>query len=108
MALAEQLMALSPPPSGLIIVDGDPSSGKVHDKLKSVRLAAAVYLVPSNHANLPYQRYLGWRLAKVLNADILLYLDDDLRVDDRAALNLVVGPISRHERHQRHLASMPR
>jgi hypothetical protein len=56
--------------------------------------------VPSNHANLPYQRFLGWKAAA--GAKWLLYLDDDLRLlrDDcvarlirplRAARGRVVG-----------------
>ena len=63
----------------LIIVDGDPASGEVPRTV-----AAALYrarelcYVPSNHANLPYQRFLGWKAAA--GAKSLLYLDDDLRL----------------------------
>ena len=75
-------------PSRVIVVDGDPASGDVARMLEG-RTAAdpwTLHHVPSSHANLPYQRYLGWRIANELGCEALLYLDDDLRVSDRAAL----------------------
>jgi GT2 family glycosyltransferase len=65
----------------LAIVDGDPSSNIILSLLKT-RLHSLTYdnvlYIPSNHANLPYQRYLGWKVAKQLLHKYLVYLDDDL------------------------------
>jgi glycosyltransferase involved in cell wall biosynthesis len=63
----------------LILVDGDPSSGDVPAAVAASPChAGEVRYVSSNHANLPYQRFLGWRAAA--GAKWLLYLDDDLRL----------------------------
>ncbi len=74
-------------PAALVIVDGDPGSGEVramlgtHDILKKV----PTWWIPSNHANLPYQRYLGYRAAKCFGeVQFLVYLDDDLRINVHA------------------------
>ncbi len=61
--------------------------------LHDVRLPGvwAVIYVPSNHANLAYQRYLGWRAAA--GCEWLLYLDDDLRLHNESALEKVLAPL---------------
>jgi glycosyltransferase involved in cell wall biosynthesis len=76
----------------LIIVDGDPASGEVPRTV-----AAALYrarelcYVPSNHANLPYQRFLGWKAAA--GAKSLLYLDDDLRLLHPGCVERLIRPL---------------
>lgn len=79
----------------MIIVDGDPASGEVLQMLSSIELPRAwriVYL-PSNHGNLAYQRYLGWRVAANAGADILVYFDDDQRIYQRDVLEWLTKPL---------------
>lgn len=68
-------------PNHIIVVDGDPNSSQVRQILMNGGscIIATIY-VPSNHGNLPYQRYLGWRVAKDLEVDIIIYFDDDERL----------------------------
>jgi glycosyltransferase involved in cell wall biosynthesis len=77
-------------PAAWIIVDGDPSSGETRRMLAGRTWRQPCHYLPSNHANLAYQRYLGWRAASKLGAGALLYLDDDLRVRNPAALASLV------------------
>jgi hypothetical protein len=60
-------------------------------------LNTAVIYVPSNHASLPYQRYLGWRVAK--ESRCLLYLDDDLRLKQIDFVAKVVEPLNWVDKH---------
>lgn len=82
-------------PDLLVVVDGDPSSREV---LTALRARAwpdrckVVYL-PANHANLAYQRYLGWRIARGAELPALLYLDDDLRIEQPDAVENVLAPL---------------
>lgn len=87
-------------PDTLIVVDGDPVSGEVLRMMSSAALPATcqVFYVPSNHPNLAYQRYLGWRLAEQQRAHFLLYLDDDLRIVQQDAVENVIRPLM--EDHQ--------
>jgi glycosyltransferase involved in cell wall biosynthesis len=62
----------------LIIVDGDPSRETLEAVAAAPSGARELCYVPSNHANLPYQRLVGWKAAA--GAKWLLYLDDDLRL----------------------------
>jgi glycosyltransferase involved in cell wall biosynthesis len=82
-------------PDVLIVVDGDPASGEVRGELERVLYPpnCQVVYVPSNHANLAYQRYLGWRTAKQCGCEILLYLDDDLRIEQPDAVEKVITPL---------------
>lgn len=85
-------------PGDLIVVDGDPDSGEVKDVLlKADRIKSIVYL-PSNHPNLAYQRYLGWRIACESEAHYLLYLDDDLRIRKADALSRLLEPMEKDPR----------
>lgn len=81
-------------PSALIIVDGDPDSGEVLEALRAVEFQNKRLLyVPSNHANLAYQRYLGWRVASQADMEFLLYLDDDQRIEQPDAVEKVLLPL---------------
>ena len=42
---------------------------------------------------MPYQRYLGWRVAANLEADILIYFDDDQRIHQQDLLEWLVKPL---------------
>ncbi|MDA1313252.1 MAG: glycosyltransferase [Acidobacteria bacterium] len=79
-------------PEQLIIVDGDPSSHHARAVAESAGFdVSCVTYVPSNHANLPFQRYLGWRAAA--GQRWIVYLDDDLRVPDKDALEKLILPL---------------
>ena len=95
--LLEDLAGQTLQPQTVIVVDGEPRSGEVLRALRDAALPASWRLVyvPSNHANLAYQRYLGWRAAA--GADWLLYLDDDLILRNSAALEKVLTPLMRGE-----------
>lgn len=81
-------------PNHLIIVDGDPATGKVRERLSALRPSFPITYVPSNHGNLSYQRYLGWCVAARLDMDILIYFDDDLRLTTSNILSYLVFPFS--------------
>ena len=80
-------------PGVIIIVDGDPSSGQVLEMLQNAKFPSniPVYFIPSNHAGLSYQRYLGWRVAETAGTSLLLYLDDDLRINQQDVIEKLVG-----------------
>ncbi|MDX2163658.1 MAG: glycosyltransferase [bacterium] len=86
------LFAQTVHPACLIIVNGDPASPEVRDMLCSLEYPPGwkVVYVPSNHGNLSYQRYLGWRAAA--GYDVLVYFDDDLRVPKPDSLAQVIAP----------------
>ena len=80
-------------PELMIIVDGNPGSGEVKHLLSTIEIPAVWSLayIPSSHANLPFQRYLGWRIARRVRW--LLYLDDDLRLRQQDALERLIRPL---------------
>lgn len=71
-------------PKKLIIVDGDPASGKVASMLENTNKPDGmnVTYIPSNHGNLSYQRYLGWKILAYEHPEYLIYFDDDLRINE--------------------------
>ncbi len=76
----------------LIVVDGDPASPGVREALHAASCCGReLCYVPSNHANLAYQRFLGWRAAA--GAKWLLYLDDDLRLTQPDCAERLVRPL---------------
>jgi glycosyltransferase involved in cell wall biosynthesis len=83
-------------PNYLIIIDGDQRSMAVPEMLSELDFPTSwhVLYLPSNHANLSYQRYLGYKAAKNLDAQILLYLDDDLRISQTNAIEKVIAPLT--------------
>lgn len=83
-------------PDAVIIVDGDPASQAVATLLATMDFPAAWRLLylPSNYGNLSYQRYLGYKAAKNLQALALLYLDDDLRIFQTDAIEKVIAPLT--------------
>lgn len=91
--LIADIAAQSLLPDQLIIVDGDPASGEVKALLENSNIFKAIVYLPSNHPNLAYQRYLGWRIAQENQADYLLYIDDDLRIHKTVALSRLREPM---------------
>jgi GT2 family glycosyltransferase len=76
----------------VIVVDGDPGSREVPALLATASCRARkLCYVPSNHANLPYQRFLGWRSAA--GAKWLLYLDDDMRLLYPDSVERLIRPL---------------
>lgn len=94
--LLENISLQTVQPQVMIIVDGDSASGEVLQMLASTVLPDAwrIVYVPSNHANLAYQRYLGWRVAKDAGCDVLLYFDDDLRLPQSDTIEKLVTPFA--------------
>lgn len=90
--LIEDLLSQTARFNKIVIVDGDPSSEQVIGILREYDNLSFVY-VPSNHPNVSFQRYLGWKVAKESNAEILLYLDDDMRITQKDAVELLLGPL---------------
>jgi glycosyltransferase involved in cell wall biosynthesis len=77
----------------VVVVDGKPSSSAVLpvlQKAASLRHWVIVY-IPSNHANVPFQRYLAWHVAR---EDVLLYLDDDIRIPDPETVGRILEPFT--------------
>jgi GT2 family glycosyltransferase len=93
--LVEDMAAQSRLPDVVIIVDGNPSSGEVQTMLAEIPLRGGwrVKYIPSNHGNLSYQRYLGWRAAADLETDVLIYFDDDQRIYQRDVLEWLTRPL---------------
>ena len=79
-------------PELVVISDGDNHSGTVQDMLTPFQKNVpwnTIY-IPSNHANAPYQRYLGARVAN--HSDILIFIDDDIRLPEKDILEKVLRP----------------
>jgi glycosyltransferase involved in cell wall biosynthesis len=82
-------------PGFLIIIDGDPESGAVARMLAILNFpqSCQVIYLPSNHGNLSYQRYLGWKVANQMKCDFLLYFDDDLRIFQKDSVDKTIAPL---------------
>jgi len=95
--LLGDLLQQSVQPESLVVVDGDPSSGEVRTMLEMHDISKNVptWLIPSNHANLPYQRYLGWLSGVRLGAEVVGFLDDDLRITKGSILQKLLQPFDR-------------
>jgi glycosyltransferase involved in cell wall biosynthesis len=76
----------------LVVVDGDPCSREVLETLDATPCPVReLRYVPSNHANLPYQRFVGWKAAA--GAKWLLYLDDDMRLLHPDSAERLIRPL---------------
>lgn len=75
----------------LIVVDGHPSGEVAAMLATAARAARELRYVPSNHANLPYQRFVGWKAAA--GAKWLLYLDDDMRLRYPDSMERLIRPL---------------
>lgn len=95
--LIADIAAQSLLPDQLIIVDGDPASGEVKALLENSDKFKAIVYLASNHPNLAFQRYLGWRIAQTSKAVYLIYLDDDLRIFQPDAIEKLLAPLQTDE-----------
>ncbi len=93
MKLVGDLSLQTTKPKMLIIVDGDPASGEVKKHLgeQGSLEGLAISYIGSSHANLAYQRYVGWAAACRQQARYLIYFDDDLRLLDAGILDALIG-----------------
>jgi glycosyltransferase involved in cell wall biosynthesis len=82
-------------PELVIVVDGDPKSREVLTALeeKCSEWPWRLVYIPSNHGNLSYQRYLGWRIASEEKWPNLLYLDDDLMIQQSDSIERTLRPL---------------
>jgi GT2 family glycosyltransferase len=97
-ALLDDISAQSLLPDLLVVVDGDPNSGEVLPALErhsptATKTSGRTLYIPSNHSNLPYQRFLGWKVAEKADSELLAYLDDDLRIPNHDAISRLVAPL---------------
>ncbi|PKO09636.1 MAG: hypothetical protein CVU40_10100 [Chloroflexi bacterium HGW-Chloroflexi-2] len=96
--LLKQLMEQSLLPDCIVIIDGVPNADNtstVLDNLKNVNLRipiTQIYL-PSNHANLPYQRFLGYKFAHQKNYELILFIDDDISLLQKDSIFSVMKPL---------------
>lgn len=80
--LVYQILDSSFVPENIIIVDSSP----IEDlEIQSVE---KVLYIKSSHGNQPYQRYLGWKASK---EDILIFMDDDMRILDKNAFKIIMN-----------------
>lgn len=81
----------------IIIIDGDPSSKLVITLLaqqRSTNISRFRYVyVPTNHSNIAYHRYLGWKTAYDLGFDYIVYIDDDIRIYQKDAIAILMLPL---------------
>lgn len=92
--LLQDLLKQTLQPDYLIIVDGEPENGEVLQMLsKDLPRDTPIIYVPSNHSNLPYQRFIGWRIATQFQVGVLIYLDDDQRISQPDVLEWLVKPL---------------
>ncbi len=90
--LLEELKRQTRRPERLAVVDGEGGAGEAASVLERSRWAALAQtvFVPSTRANLPFQRWLGRRVAQ--GSDDLIFFDDDVLLPDRDSVaNLVAA-----------------
>jgi len=83
--LVKQILECSPCPNQVIVVD---SSENVNTLLKSI--PKVTYII-SSHKNQPYQRLLG---SCVSEADVVVFLDDDLEIINYSIFEAIVAPFN--------------
>lgn len=79
-------------PDQIVIVDGAPEEKGVANLLAckcKTHFRNTVY-IPSNHANAPFQRYLGTVVAK--EHELILLIDDDIRIQNRSSIRKMISP----------------
>jgi glycosyltransferase involved in cell wall biosynthesis len=81
-SLIKNILLADPLPQEIIVVDASPETYQTGKDEQGVRI------IKSNHANQPYQRYVGYLAAK---SDVLLYLDDDMEIVHPNFINVVLN-----------------
>lgn len=80
--LLRQLLDCARLPENIIVVD---SSEKSNQEIKNINLVKYIH---SKHKNQPYQRYVGFLSS---TSEILIYLDDDMRILDNECFNKILS-----------------
>jgi GT2 family glycosyltransferase len=90
--LLADLMCQSVVPGLCVVVDGAPESGDVLFMLNELVASQPwqTTYIPSNHANAPYQRYLGAEIAKEYKW--VIFFDDDIRVHESDVIEKIIEP----------------
>jgi len=99
LSLLDDIANQSLIPENVVIVDGDKQNNEL-PKILSTRKNALfnkIYYLKSNHSNLSYQRYLGWKFASQKKTDCLLYFDDDLRLLKNNIIEEIVRQLINYE-----------
>lgn len=87
--LVKQLQQCSPLPHRILVVD---SSEEENGKLKEEKLVTYIH---SNHKNQPYQRFVGWHFSE---ADLLVYLDDDMEMVNMNVVAVITQHFTNHRK----------
>ena len=95
--LVDQIHQQDVKPIVLIIVDGYPASNEVREKVNTKNYPGIrkIIYVPSNHANLPYQRFLGWLVAIKEDIGCLIYFDDDICLTSTNSIQTLIEPMEK-------------
>lgn len=72
-------------PENIIIVDSSPIENI------EIECVEKVLYIKSSHGNQPYQRYLGLRASQ---EEILIFMDDDMRILDKDAFKIIISKYS--------------
>jgi glycosyltransferase involved in cell wall biosynthesis len=81
-SLIKNILHADPLPQEIIVVDASPETYQAGIDEQGVQV------IKSNHANQPYQRYVGYLAAK---SDLLLYLDDDMEIVHPNFINVILN-----------------
>jgi len=86
--LVNQILNCKLLPENIIVVD---SSDKINESIQKI---SKVKYIRSSHGNQPYQRYLGYLVAE---SDILVFLDDDMRVVENNCFNVIIEEFNKSD-----------
>ncbi len=96
--LVNDLFSQSVKPNLILIVNGDKDNTELEKVLNEKKNENKdIKVINSNHANLPYQRFLGWKVAQAYQYEILIFMDDDLRLQNRYVLENFLSEFLKQE-----------
>lgn len=84
-------------PNHIFVIDGSTDENSVKTAVRQVsvpRPGSNVIIVRTSHANVAYQRWLGF---KVSRSDIVAYFDDDVVFEERDMLERILGLFAQPE-----------
>lgn len=98
-ALISDIRKQTRPPDLLVVVDGEPESNNVLEVLRNTNCSDAWQFIytPSKHANAAFQRCLGATI--VSSCDVIVFVDDDIRISATNAFELLLEPFSWPDRN---------
>ncbi|MAD43066.1 MAG: hypothetical protein CL623_11845 [Arcobacter sp.] len=80
--LVENILEQTLLPENIIVVD---SSSKENEEIQKIQ---KILYIKSSHGNQPYQRYLGKKVSK---NEILIFMDDDMRILENSAFEKIIN-----------------